>query len=106
LFGFVYCKVLPPKNLYQPVLPYKQKTKQTSKLLFGLCKCCMVRIDAKCTHFNTNKGKIKCNEGCTVKACQQCKTTRKLTKQSCQQCYEDRNAECTHSDSERAITGL
>jgi len=68
-FGLVYCKVLPPRNLYLPVLPYKQKTKQTSKLLFGLCRCCMARIDAKCTHFNTNKGKIKCNESCTVKAC-------------------------------------
>ena len=37
---------------------------------------------------------------------QQCKTTRKLTKHNCQQCYEKRNAECTHSDSERVITVL
>ena len=38
-FGFVYCKILPPRGLYQPVLPYKQKTKQAHKLLFGLCRC-------------------------------------------------------------------
>ena len=24
-FGFIYCKVLPPRQLYIPVLPYKQK---------------------------------------------------------------------------------
>jgi len=66
----------------------------------------MARIDAKCTYFHTNKGKIKCNEGCTVKACQQCKTTRKLTKENCSECYTERNADCAHSDSERAITGL
>ena len=24
-FGFIYCKVLPPRGLYLPVLPYKQK---------------------------------------------------------------------------------
>ena len=50
-FGFVYCKVLPPKGLYVPVLPYKQKTKEATKLLFGLCKACMSRIGAKCTHY-------------------------------------------------------
>jgi len=35
-FGFIYCKVLPPRGLYLAVLPYKQKTKQSQKLLFGL----------------------------------------------------------------------
>jgi hypothetical protein len=54
-FGFVYCKVNPPRGLYLPVLPYKQKTKQAHKLLFGLCRTCMERIDMKCKHFNTNK---------------------------------------------------
>jgi len=34
-FGFVYCRVLPPRNLYLPVSPFKQKTKQAHKLLFG-----------------------------------------------------------------------
>ena len=105
-FGFIHCKVIPPKGLYLPVLPYKQKTKQAQKLLFGLCRTCMERIDAKCTHFNTTKGNIKCDKKCKVKGCQQCKIARKLAKQNCQLCYDERNADCTHSDSERAITGL
>jgi len=54
-FGFVYCGVLPPRGLYLPVLPYKQKTKQSQKLLFGLCRSSMSRIDAKCTHYNVYK---------------------------------------------------
>ena len=29
-----------------------------------------------------------------------------ITKQNCEQCYIDRNKYCTHSDSERAITGF
>ena len=35
-FGFIHCKVLPPQDLYDPVLPYKQKIKSAHKLLFGL----------------------------------------------------------------------
>jgi len=31
-FGFVYCKILPSRGLYLPVLPYKQKTKQATKI--------------------------------------------------------------------------
>ena len=54
-FGFIYCKVLPPRGLYLPVLQYKQKTKQSQKLHFGLCRTCMSRIDAKCAHNNTTK---------------------------------------------------
>ena len=67
-FGFIYCKVLPPRGLYLPVLPYKQKTKQSQKLLFGLCRTCMSRIDAKCTHYNTKKGNIKYSQECTTVA--------------------------------------
>ena len=66
----------------------------------------MSRIDAKCTHYNTNRGSIKCSQECKTVACQQCKITRKINKQNCEQCYRDRNANCTHSDSERSITGL
>jgi len=36
-FGFIHCKVLPLRGIYLPVLPYKRKTKQATKLLFGLC---------------------------------------------------------------------
>jgi len=66
----------------------------------------MARIDTKCTHFYTNKGKIKCNSSCSTKACQQCKIARKVNKENCQNCYDKRNADCVHADSERAITGL
>ncbi|VDI68753.1 Hypothetical predicted protein [Mytilus galloprovincialis] len=38
-FGIMKCKILPPKGLYHPVLPYKQSTSDnTHKLLFGLCR--------------------------------------------------------------------
>jgi len=43
-FDFVYCKVIPPRGLYLPVLPFKQKTKQAHKLMFGLCRTCMKRL--------------------------------------------------------------
>ena len=105
-FGFIYCKILPPRGLYLPVLPYKQKIQQATKLLFGLCRACMSRTGAKCSHFNTIKGTIKCNDRCATKACQECKFARKIAKQNCQECYNERNADCTHTDSERAITGL
>ena len=58
-FGFIHCKVLPPRGLYLPVLPIKQKTKQSQKLLFGLCRSCMQRIDGKCAHFEKNWKKHK-----------------------------------------------
>ena len=35
-YGLAKCKVLPPYNLYHPVLPHRQGT----KLLFPLCKTC------------------------------------------------------------------
>ena len=105
-FGFIYCKVIPPKGLYLPVLPYKQKTKNAHKLLFGLCRTCMNRINLKCTHFNTTKHNIECTKGCNIKRCPQCQLTRKRAKENCQQCYIERNSDCTHSDSERAITGF
>jgi len=53
-FEFVYCKILAARGLCLLILPYKQKTKQAMKLLFGLCRTCMAQMDAKCTHFNTN----------------------------------------------------
>ena len=101
-FGFVYCKVLPPRDLYLPVLPFKQKTKQAHKLLFGLCRTCMARLEEKCTHYKT----AKCSPECSVKRCHLCDEARRLMKDNCQTCYRLRNADCTHSDSERAITGF
>ena len=35
-----------------------------------------------------------------------CIRDRKKAKENCSECYSERNAECAHSDSERAITGL
>ena len=36
-FGLIQCKVLPPRELYHPVLPYRQE----GKLLFPLCAACV-----------------------------------------------------------------
>ena len=106
-FGFIHCRVLPPRGLYIPVLPYKQKTKQTHKLLFGLCRTCMARLAAKCEHFSRNDvSKMKCFAECNTPQCQKCKNVRKIAKQNCQQCHQLRNSDCQHSDNERAITGL
>ncbi|XP_054152671.1 uncharacterized protein LOC128951450 [Oppia nitens] len=47
-FGFIKCKVLPPKDLYIPVLPLKSETK---KLVFALCNQCAKDMSPnKCSH--------------------------------------------------------
>ena len=101
-FGFVHCKVLPPRGLYLPVLPYKQKTKQAHKLMFGLCRTCMDRLIIKCKHAI----KAKCSPDCNKKHCVNCKEATQKKKDNCPTCYEERNSDCKHSDSERAITGF
>ena len=101
-FGFVYCKILPPRGLYHPVLPYKQKTKQAHKLLFGLCKMCMQNIDLKCTHHKN----VKCKQDCKERECKECKANRSILKRTCNQCFNVRNVECFHADDQRAITGF
>ena len=53
-FGLIQCKVLPPRDLYHPVLPYRQE----GKLLFPLCASCVKEEmpkrpwerTAKCNH--------------------------------------------------------
>ena len=105
-FGFVYCKVLPPRGLYLPVLPFKQQTKDAHKLMFGLCRSCMQRVSEKCTHFKTTKNNIKCSNGCVVKGCLECKTARKRAKENCRQCFTERNSACQHTDDERMMTGF
>lgn len=42
-FGIIKCKILPPKNLYHPVLPYRH----ADKLLFPLCATCVEMQTAK-----------------------------------------------------------
>lgn len=66
-FGMVKCKVLPPRQLYHPVLPYKED----GKLLFPLCRSC---IDAemkksvtqrKCTCGHTDEERCITGTWCT-----------------------------------------
>ena len=53
-FGLIQCKVLPPRDLYHPVLPYRHD----SKLLFPLCASCVedemqkrpLERSAECNH--------------------------------------------------------
>lgn len=53
-YGLVKCKILPPYELYHPVLPYRYE----SKLLFPLCKTCaqngvkqeLLQRSKKCAH--------------------------------------------------------
>lgn len=45
-FGLVYCRVLPPQNLYLPVLPYHTN----GKLMFPLCAACADNLCESCTH--------------------------------------------------------
>ena len=45
--GVIQCKVLPPRELYHPVLPYKSN----SKLMFPLCSSCADTVNQDdCTH--------------------------------------------------------
>ena len=45
--GIIKCQVLPPQNLYHPVLPYRSST---GRLLFSLCKACADEKCETCTH--------------------------------------------------------
>lgn len=46
-FGFVKCKILPPKKLHLPVLPYRSN----GKLMFPLCRICTETLQqTPCTH--------------------------------------------------------
>jgi len=48
-FGVVYCTVLPPEDLFVPVLPCRLKDKRT---FYALCRTCAaeLRITTPCTH--------------------------------------------------------
>ena len=49
-FGLVQCRVLPPTNLYLPILPYRNE--KDNKLYFGLCRLCIQnkKFDETCSH--------------------------------------------------------
>ena len=101
-FGLMHCKMLPPKGLYIPVLPYKQKTIDAHKLMFGLCKKCMEKCEVKCSHHKH----VKCTENCKIDNCLECKTVNNTLKNTCNACNEFKSSKCYHSDAERAITGF
>ncbi|XP_035222242.1 uncharacterized protein LOC118195102 isoform X3 [Stegodyphus dumicola] len=46
-FGIIQCRVIPPRNLYLPVLPYRCR----KKLMFPLCRtCALLQLQTPCTH--------------------------------------------------------
>ncbi|CAG2200579.1 unnamed protein product [Mytilus edulis] len=93
-FGIMKCKILPPKGLYHPVLPYKQSTSDnTHKLLFGLCRTCMNKISFKCKHIDASSDPTlnKHDKIHEIKRCKECKNIK--------------NEKCIHSDEERVIVG-
>ena len=49
-FGYIKCKILPPHNLYHPVLATKVKCGNSDKLVFSLCHTCAENKIAKCSH--------------------------------------------------------
>ena len=52
-FGFAKCMIQPPKKLYMPVLPYRNKK---GKLLFPLCKTCADSMQQdSCSHSNEER---------------------------------------------------
>src|SRR5580765_1759142 len=52
LEGLIRCKVLPPRDLFHPVLPYRVR----GKLLFALCRsCCETFSQMECTHHNASE---------------------------------------------------
>lgn len=54
-FGLIKCKVLPPRGLYLPVLPYRSH----NKLMFPLCKTCVESMQqSSCHHTNEERSII------------------------------------------------
>ncbi len=57
-YGFIKCKVLPPRGLYHPVLPTRINTGKAEKLLFPLCYTCAVTKTQKCNHSDEERAII------------------------------------------------
>ncbi|XP_039313511.1 uncharacterized protein LOC120359579 [Solenopsis invicta] len=54
--GLVRCRVLPPRNLFQPVLPYRVR----GKLLFALCRSyCEAFSQSVCTHEHPDERELE-----------------------------------------------
>ena len=45
VFGLIKCKILPPKKMLFPILPF-----QTKKLTFPLCRSCAEKLEDFCSH--------------------------------------------------------
>ena len=52
--GLIKCKVLPPKHLYHPVLPYHCN----GKMLFPLCRTCAEDCLSSCNHTDEERGLV------------------------------------------------
>lgn len=51
-FGVIKCRVLPPRGLFHPVLPYRSN----GKLMFPLCKSCVeILCQESCTHTDNQR---------------------------------------------------
>lgn len=51
-FGIILCKVLPPRGLYLPVLPFRCN----GKLLFPLCRTCAESMNqSPCNHTDSER---------------------------------------------------
>ncbi|KAL6433562.1 hypothetical protein ACFW04_006565 [Cataglyphis niger] len=56
LEDLIWCKILPPRDLFYPVLPYRVK----GKLLFALCRSCRETFSqTSCTHENASEREFK-----------------------------------------------
>ena len=52
-FGLLKLQILPPRDLFHPVLPYRSLQK---KLCFPLCRtCCDLQETGDCTHSETER---------------------------------------------------
>ena len=54
-YGIIKCKIVPPRGLYHPVLPYRDKD---GRLLFPLCRTCVEmknEIPKSCNHESENE---------------------------------------------------
>jgi hypothetical protein len=55
--GLVHCRVLPPRNLYIPVLPFKTEINGADKLLFALCRSC-IGSKSPCDHNDVQRSLV------------------------------------------------
>ena len=54
-FGLIRCRVVPPRELYLPVLPYRCN----NKLMFPLCFTCASRMEqGKCEHSDDERALV------------------------------------------------